>query len=110
MTRCPLCGGAFAVAGLRFDYWTRMVVTARGHARLTPGEAEVTKALIECGPMPATHLASTVYRWRAIEVERPVEVIKVLVMRIRRKIRPLGADIVNHAARGTPAIYALEHA
>ncbi len=110
MARCPLCGGVLAVAGLRFDYWTRMVVTARGHARLTPGESDVLRALVECGPVPAARLASRVYRWRAIEVERPVEVIKVLIMRIRRKIRPLGADIVNHAVRGTPAVYALRHA
>lgn len=107
MARCPLCGGTLAVAGLRFDYWTRMVVTARGHARLTPGEADVLKALLEYGPVPTARLARKVYRWREIDVERPVEVIKVMVMRIRKKIRPLGVDIVNHATRGTPAVYAL---
>lgn len=98
---CPTCGQAMPQrAEIAVDLDMNTVVCNGNAARLTRKEAELAKCLADAHGRVVTRgaILDALY---GLEGEEPVwQTLDQFVLKIRRKLGPLGITIENHWARG----------
>ena len=103
---CPACKQEVANLPMNFDALSGLLVAGSGVAQFTAREADYFSCFAAKWPEPVTRWF--LYDWvYGAEPGDGVQerIIDVFVMKLRRKIRPLGLDIENIWAKGYRLVY-----
>jgi DNA-binding response OmpR family regulator len=101
MNTCPCCKQEISARGLQFSPETGVAIRDGSRADLTPYEAAVFAVIHKNSPKftPATKLINALYGAE----DGPLDergVLNVLLLRMRRKLAPIGVKIENQYGLG----------
>ena len=90
---CPCCGGPVRAHRAVVDLNSNCFVFNDGAVKLSPREAEIMHCLVHAQPLcvPRERLISRV--WNGCDITDADNLLSQMVMRLRRKLSPLGVSI-----------------
>lgn len=98
---CPTCGQPCEAIGLRVDLDTNIVVRGDRWAQLTRQQAEILSIIADAGRRTVLQerILIRLCGWRD-HPEHGETLIRVQIARIRKRIEPLGIEIVSVYGKG----------